>query len=362
MDVWGSHDPKFGPVRDGLAEVLGAQPGTGAAIAVWFDGRRVVDLWGGYADAGRQCEWQADSIVQPYSVSKPFAAVCALRLAEAGRLELDAPMQRYWPELQARTTVREVLSHQSGLVLLSEPAPTEVFYDWDRLCTLLAAQQPAWEPGTAHGESPLFYGHLVGELVRRVDGRSLGRFLHEEICGPAGLDFHFGLDGAQQARAVDITGLGAAFQQANAAGRPELYHQAVANPPGTQDGAVINSAAWRAAEVPAINGHGTARAVADFYYALTAGRVLGPGMLAEAVTPQLTGRDQVFGHDSCWGLGFAIEDDGYGMGGLGGSYGGACTDGGYTIGFVTGSAGDHDRLTVLENILRDCLGLPPYED
>jgi CubicO group peptidase (beta-lactamase class C family) len=362
MDVQGSADPKFGPVRGALAEVLAAQPGTGAAIAAWYDGRRVIDLWGGYADEGRHRPWQADSIVMPYSVSKPFAAVCALRLAEAGRLHLDASMRQYWPELQARTSVREMLSHQSGLVALTEPAPTEVFYDWDRLCGLLAAQQPAWEPGTAHGESPLFYGHLVGELVRRVDGRSLGQFLREEICGPAGLDFHFGLDTAQQARTVDVTGLGPDFQAANAAGRPELYQQAVANPPGTLDGEVINSAAWRAAEVPAINGHGTARAVADFYYALTAGQVLGPGMLAEAVTPQATGPDQVFGHDNSWGLGFAIEDDGYGMGGLGGSYGGACTDGGYTIGFVTGSAGDHDRLIVLENILRDCIGLPPYED
>ena len=125
---------------------------------------------------------------------------------------------------------------------------------------------------------------------------------------------------------------------------------------------MVNSAAWRAAEIPAINGHGTARAVAGFYHALVAGRLLGAGMLAEAITPQSTGLDLVFGQHNTWGLGFGIDDEGYGMGGLGGSYGGASTLGGYTIGFVTGSAGSHDRAGALENTLRECLGLPPIPD
>jgi CubicO group peptidase (beta-lactamase class C family) len=213
---------------------------------------------------------------------------------------------------------------------------------------LLAAQQPSWEPGTAHGESALFYGHLVGELVRRVDGRGVGRFLAEEICGPAGLDFAFGLCPAQQARTVDLTGLDDAFRAGNAAGRPALYQLATTNPPGAQDGAVVSSAAWRAAEIPAVNGHGTAAAVAGFYHALAAGELLSPGLLAEAVNPQCAGPDKVFGDDNAWGLGFGISDDGYGMGGLGGSYGGASTAGGYTIGFVTGSVGSHDRVDTLE--------------
>jgi len=245
MDVHGSADGRFGPVRDGFAEVVRAQPGTGAGFTAWCDGRLVVDLWGGYADAERRRPWAADSLVQPYSVSKPFTAVCALRLVESGRLDLDAPIQRYWPEFGAPATVRHVLSHQAGVVALDRPVPTGAFYDWDWLCALLAAQPPSWPPGTAHGESALFYGHLVGELVRRVDGRGVGRFLAEEICGPAGLDFAVGL-----------------------------------------------------------------------------------------------------------------SPDGYGMGGLGGSYGGASTEGGYTLGFVTGSAGNHDRVDTLENILRECLGLP----
>jgi CubicO group peptidase (beta-lactamase class C family) len=231
----------------------------------------------------------------------PFAAVCALRLIEAGRLDLDAPVQRYWPEFRARATVRHVLSHQVGVVMLDWQVPTGAFYDWDYLCGLLAAQEPSWEPGTAHGESPLFYGHLVGELVRRADGRGLGRFLREEVCGPCGLDFAFGLSPSQQARAVDLTGLDDAFRAANASGRPPLYRLAVTNPPGAQDGGVVNGAAWRAAEIPAVNGHGTARAVAGFYHALAAGHLLSPGMLAEAVTVQCAGPDRVFGEDNAWG-------------------------------------------------------------
>jgi len=237
--------------------------------------------------------------------------------------------------------------------------PTEAFYNWEWLCALLAAQQPSWQPGTALGESPLFYGHLVGELVRRADGRGIGRFLREEICGPAGLDFAFGLSPSQQARAVDLTGLDEAFRAYTAAGRPPLYRQAMSNPPGALDGAVVNSAAWRAAEIPAINGHGTAAAVAGFYHALTTGRLLSPGMLAEAVTPQCVGTDRVFGEEAAWGLGFGVSQDGYGMGGLGGSYAGTNTAGGYTIGFVTGSAGSFDRIEKLESTLRDCLGLAP---
>jgi CubicO group peptidase (beta-lactamase class C family) len=357
MDVQGYADARFGPVRDCFAEVVGAQPGTGAGFAAWCDGRLAVDLWGGYADLARTRPWQAGSLVQPYSVSKPFAAVCALRLVDSGRLELDAPVQRYWPRFRAPATVRHVLSHQAGVVALDQPAATAAFYDWDMLCALLAAQPPSWQPGTANGESALFYGHLVGELVRRVDGRAVGRFFHEEIGGPLGLDFAFGLSPARQALAVDVTGLDDAFRARAAADRPPLYRLAMENPPGALDADVVNSAAWRAAEIPAINGHGTAAAVAGFYQALTAGRLVSPGLLAEAVTPQSTGPDLVFGGDRAWGLGFAIGPDHYGMSGTGGSYGGTGTEGGYSIGFVTGSAGNHDRVDHLESALRSCLGL-----
>ena len=346
----GTVEPGFELARDVFADVLKRQSG-GAAVAARLDGRWVVDLWGGPG-------WSRDSIVMPYSVTKPFAAVCALLLVERGSIELDTPVRRYWPEFTAPATVRQVLSHQAGLVTLDTPEPTATFYDWDRMCALLAAQEPEWEPGTAHGESALFYGHLVGELVRRTDGRSLGRFLDDEVCGPLGLDFHIGLGPAEQARAIDLTGLTPDYWAAMLDEKPDLWRRATANPPGSQDPAVVNSAAWRAAEIPAVNGHGTARAVADFYAALPG--LLSSGLLAEATTAQCSGPDRVVGSDIAWGLGFATEGDAYGMGGLGGSYGGA--DSGYTFAFLTSHLGDFDRATDLENAVRAVLGLAPIPD
>ncbi len=358
MNVEGVTQPGFEPVRDAFATVLAAQAGTGAAVAAWYDGGWVVDLWGGRADPDG-VPWGRDTIVQPYSVTKPVAALCVLLLVDRGRIDLDAPMQRYWPELSAPTSVREVLSHQAGLVALDEPVPTEVFYDWDRMCALLAAQQPSWPPGTRHGESALFYGHLVGELVRRVDGRSLGQFLREEVCGPIGLDFAIGLSPDEQRRAATLTGLDDRFRKDNLAGRPELYQKAIANPRGAHDPDVVNSPAWRAAEIPAINGHGTARAVAGLYAELMAGRLLSPDLLREATSAQCQGEDAVIGADNAWGLGFGVDPDGFGMGGLGGSVGWASTAGSYAFAFLTGSMGNHDRADTVENALRSCLGLPP---
>jgi CubicO group peptidase (beta-lactamase class C family) len=350
-------DGRFAPVRDLFAEVIEAQPGTGAGLAVWADGQWVVDLCGGWADAARTRRWEPDSLVQPYSVSKPFAAMCALLLVERGVLDLDAPVQRYWPQFRAPATVRQILSHQAGVVALDEPAPTEVFYDWERLCGLLAAQDPVWEPGTGLGEAALLYGHLVGELVRRADGRTPGPFLRAEICGPLGLDFFFGLTAAEQARAVDLTGLDEDFRRGWAKDKPALYARAMANPPGAQDPAVVNGAAWRAAEVPAVNGHTTARGVAGLYAALMQGKLLSPGLLEDATSEQVAGVDAVFGFESSWGLGFGVDDSGFGMGGVGGSYGGAAVRDGYAFAFVTGSVGDHQRSGDLDDAVRACLGL-----
>lgn len=137
----------FAPVGEAFARLVAGQVGTGAAVAAWHEGRWVVDLWAGRADAAGLRVWQADSIVQPYSVSKPFVAVCALVLVERGLLDLDAPVRRYWPQFRAPATVRHVLSQQAGVVALDRPVPTEVFYDWDAMCALLADQEPAGRRG-----------------------------------------------------------------------------------------------------------------------------------------------------------------------------------------------------------------------
>jgi CubicO group peptidase (beta-lactamase class C family) len=358
VSIAGKTDSRFDPVRDALAAVIDEQRGPGAAVAAWLDGSWVVDLWGGNAGGAGRGPWMRDSLVQPYSVSKPFAAICALILADRGQLDLDAPAQQYWPEFTAPATVRQMLSHQAGVVALDEPAPTETFYDWTRMCDLLAAQAPQWEPGTALGESALFYGHLVGELVRRVTGVLPGRFLREEVSGPLGLDFYFGLTPAEQARAVDLAGLDdPAWLRRMSATGPGLHHRAMSNPPGAFDPLVVNGPAWRAAQVPAVNGHCTARGAAGLYAALLAGKLLSPGLLADATAPQCSGADLVVGEEVSWGLGFSVEPQAFGMGGTGGSYAGAAN--GYAFGFVTAAMGSHDRATAVEDAFRGCLGLAP---
>lgn len=349
----------FEPVTDAFAGVLEQQAaagGTGAALAVWHDAGWVVDLWGGYADTARTRAWQRDTIVMPYSVTKPFAALPALVLADRGVVDLNAPLAEHWPELSAATTLREVLSHQSGVSVLEAPAPEEAFYDWDLMCSLVAAQQPWWAPGTACGESALLFGHLVGEVVRRVDGRTLGGFLREEVCLPLELDFAIGLRDDELRRTADLTGFGPELERTRE-GSP-VMRQALGNPPGALDPTVVNGERWRRAEVPAVNGHGSARGVAGMYVALEAGRILSAGMRQELTTVTASGTDRVLGSPARWGLGVGIDDDGYGMGGVGGSVGWWSTDGDYALGFTTGWIGDFDRATKLENAVRGCLGLP----
>jgi CubicO group peptidase (beta-lactamase class C family) len=358
VDVAGTVVERFAPLRDVFAGVLDEQPGTGASLALWHDGEWVADLWGGYADAARSRPWGRDTLVMPYSVTKPFAAVCVLVLADRGLVDLDAPMQRYWPELRAPATVRDVLTHRAGLVALDGEVPEEGFYDWDLLCSLLARQEPTWVPGTAQGESALFYGHLLGEVVRRVDGRTLGRFLHDEVCGPLQLDFHVGLDDAELERVADLTGFGEDLFRSQA-DAPELFRRAIDNPAGARDPAVVNGERWRRAEVPAVNGHGTARAVAGLHLALASGRLLGPDRLADLRRTHPPEPDLVMGGVRTWGAGVAVEPDGFGMGGLGGSFGWWSDEGGYAMAFLTGHIGTHDRADRLEATVRGVLGLPP---
>jgi CubicO group peptidase (beta-lactamase class C family) len=357
VEVVGSVATAFEPVQDVFAEVLAGQPGTGASFAVWHDGAWVVDLWGGFADAAHTRPWTHDTLVMPYSVTKPFAAMCVLTLVDRGLVDLEAPMQQYWPDLVAPATVRDALSHRAGLVALDGDAPAEAFYDWDLMCSLLARQQPSWSPGTRQGESALFYGHLLGQVVRAVDGRSLGRYLREEICEPHDLDFHIGLGDRELARAAELTGFGEDFG-ASQTGYPDLYHRAIGNPPGARDPAVVNGARWRRAEIPAVNGHGTARAVAAFYLALAQGRLVGPAVMDELKHGHGIEPDLVVGGDREWGLGVAVDPDGYGMGGTGGSFGWWSEAGQYAVAFLTGHVGTHDRGDRLEGAVRQALGLP----
>jgi CubicO group peptidase (beta-lactamase class C family) len=307
----------FDGVRDAFARCFGELGETGAAYAAAAGGRVVADLWGGDG-------FERDSLVNVYSVTKPMAAFCVLVLVDRGALALDDPVAAHWPEFgqagKEHVTVRQALSHQAGLVALRHPQPAEVLLDWDGACALLAAEPPWWKPGTAHGEHALFYGHICGELVRRVDGRSLGTFWREEVARPWRLDFHVGLGDAERVRAIDLEG-------ELAAGEGELRRLALTNPPGLLDLRVVNGRAWRDAEIPAVNGHGTAAAIARFYAGLLGGgeldgvRLVSPETVAVMTAGELTARDVLLEEQVTLGLGVWVDHDGFGMAGLGGSLG-----------------------------------------
>jgi CubicO group peptidase (beta-lactamase class C family) len=354
-EVKGTVAPGLESVRDAFAGVLEADP-AGAAVAVDVDGELVVDLWGGLRDAAGGLPWERDTLVHSYSVSKPFAAIALLLLADRAAVGLDEPVAAYWPEFaaggKASVPVRWLLTHQAGLEVLPGPQPPGVLLDWERFAGALAAARPNWEPGTRHGEHALTFGHLVGEVVRRADGRTVGRLLREELPW---LDFRIGLTPEEQERCADVVGLSPALA------RDDRWLRVLSNPPGALDQKVVNSVAYRAAQVPAINGHGTARAVARFYGVLLRGGLLSEGLRERALSPQVSGVDVVIGRHLSWGLGLQVDDDGFGMGGLGGAAGLASRTGGYGMCFLPAHMSDHGRADRLERVLRECLDVPPLE-
>ncbi len=320
--IQGECDPRFEKVRVVFEESF-SKGEIGAGVAVTLEGRPVVDLWGGHADAERTRAWERDTIVNVYSTTKGMTAICANRLVEEGRLDLDAPVARYWPEFaaagKAEVPVRYLLCHRSGVAGFDKPIPREKSYDWDYLTSVLAAQEPFWKPGTKHGYHALTFGYLVGEVVRRVDGRSVGRYFREEVAEPLGLDFHIGLDAVHDARCADIVaGEGPALGNvgdrfpAGPEGELPLGARVFRNSPAAGRGEV-NTREWRGAEIPAANGHGTARALAKAYGALAVGgtldgqRVLDPETIERANTTEIEGPDAVlFGMNTRFGLGFML--------------------------------------------------------
>jgi CubicO group peptidase (beta-lactamase class C family) len=325
--VEGPCDRAFEPVRDALAEALASGFEVGAALAVYVDGRPVADLWGGYADAARTRRWQRDTIVNLYSVGKAVSAVCALRLVDAGLLDLDAPVARYWPEFaqagKASLPVRYLLTHQAGLPAIARPLPPGAWSRWETITEALAAQEPWWEPGSGHGYHVNTQGFLIGEVVRRLTGRTLGAYLRESLAGPMAIDFFVGFGSELDPRCADTLPPRPSpeteeFQRQLALDLHDLRGEALMrasayrNPREFSGTGVVNTRAWRAAEVPSTNGHGNARAVARLYSALVGDgtlegrRVLSPEIIARASAPQVHGDDLMLRRPTRFGLGFQL--------------------------------------------------------
>jgi len=325
--VHGHCEARFTRVRAALAEILASGAEVGAALAVAVDGGAVIDLWGGHADGARTRAWERDTLVNLYSVGKAVSAVCALRLVEAGRLDLDAPVARYWPEFaqagKATIPVRFLLTHQVALPAVARPLPPGSWQHWDVMTEALAAQAPWWEPGAGHGYHVNMQGFLIGEVVRRVTGRTYGTYLRESLAGPAGIDFFVGLPPALDARCAELVPRPASTEDealrralgvdpATLSGLDLMRFNAYRNPPEVSGTGVVNTRAWRAAEVPSTNGHGNARAVARLYSALAGNgtldgvHVLSPELIARACAVQVHGDDIVLQRPTRFGLGFQL--------------------------------------------------------
>lgn len=319
LRIEGHCDERFAGLRDAF-EASFTRGEVGSSVSVVIDGETVVELWGGYADAAKTRPWERDTLVNVYSTTKGPTAICAHRLVDEGRLDLDLPVAKYWPEFAEQgkqdVPVRMLLSHQTGLCAVDPPLAAGHEYDWDRITAALASQKPFWEPGTRHGYHAMTFGHLVGEVVRRIDGRSLGRYFREEIAEPLGIDFLIGFGPEYDARCADLI---AAPRDPNV---PDFLEMLRKDPDSLAakvfggsrlDADAANGRAWRAAEIPAGNGHGSARALARLYGALARGgeidgvRVLSAEAIERANTQQVRGEDAVLKPlHTRFGLGFMM--------------------------------------------------------
>ncbi len=307
-----THD-RFQGARKVLEANLASGADVGASFCATLEGETVVDLWGGFADPARTRPWARDTIINVYSTTKTMTALTALILADRGELDFAAPVARYWPEFAANgksaITVAQLMSHSAGLSGWAETISKTDLYDWDKATSLLAAQTPFWEPGTAPGYHALTQGYLVGEVVRRITGRSLGVIFREEIAGPLGADFHIGLPASEDHRVAELIPIPPGGAVGDNAQSPLMAN--MANNPGI-DVAETKTRAWRGAEIPAAGGTGNARSVAEIHAMLANGGVAkGRRFLSEAgcrraLELQVEGQDLVMGIPAKFGLGFGL--------------------------------------------------------
>jgi CubicO group peptidase (beta-lactamase class C family) len=327
IKIHGHCDERFAPVRVEFERNFAERGDIGAAVAITIDGESVVDLWAGWLDEDRTRPWERDALINIYSVGKAMTAIAVLRLVDEGKVDLDAPVATYWPEFaqagKADLPVRYLLTHQAGLVAIEKPLAPGAFLDWDLMTSELAAQAPWWEPGAGHGYHTNTYGHLGGEIIRRVTSRSLGTYFREEIADPLGVELLIGFGPEYDHRVADIIPYRG---EQDASRRPWLNadpatlegvqlgrYLAYRNPPPKEDGSTgVNTRAWRAAEYPSTNPHGNARGIARLFGALACDgevdriRVLSPETIDRANTIEADGEDLVLGRPTRFGLGFQL--------------------------------------------------------
>ena len=313
-ELSGTCDPRFDAVRQALQDNVDSAAETGASIVVDLDGEIAVDLWGGFRDEARTIPWTQDTITNVWSTTKTVTSLAALMLVERGQLDVDAPVSAYWPEFAANgkqdVLVRHLMSHTSGVSGLDQPAVVEDLYDWEQSTSRFAAQAPWWEPGSASGYHALNFGHLIGEVVRRISGKTLKQFVADEIAGPLGADFQIGAVESDWGRIADVTPPPPLPFDLEALGLDSPTVKTMTGPPA--DASNANTAEWRRADIGAANGHGNARSVARVLSVIARGgevdgvRLLSPETIDVIFREQTNGIDVVLGVPLRFGIGYGL--------------------------------------------------------
>lgn len=312
-DIHGTCDPQFESVRVAFASNFASDLEVGASVAVTQEGEPMVDLWGGHSDAAKTQNWNEDTIVNVWSSTKTMAAMTLLLLADRGEVDLYAPVAKYWPDYaqngKEKTEIRHFLSHSAGLSGMDEPVENGALYDWEWMTEALARQAPWWEPGSQSGYHALTQGHLIGEVVRRVTGQSIGEFFHQEIAGPLDADFHIGTPASCDPRIAELIPPSSTVDIAE---DDSIASRTFRNP--AIDVGETASRAWRAAEIPAANGHGNARSIVRIQTAMAnGGTAFGKTFLSEEGTrrifeEQTNGPDLVLGIPIRFGMGYGLNN------------------------------------------------------
>ena len=330
IEINGAVAPGFEAVKDAFAKNFSVGFEVGASLAVYRDGESLVDLWGGWSDQAKTRPWQRDTLVNVFSTTKGPMALAIAKLIDRGQLSYSDAVSQHWPEFSANgketITVGQMMSHQGGLCGLRESITVEDYEDWDFICGRLAAMAPFWALDGTSGYHAITYGFLAGELLRRIDGRTPGQFIAEEICTPLEADFHVGLADSEHGRVSPIIAADNAppFTTPDS---PDWAIAALSNP--TLQPSEVNEPGWRRAEMPAVNGHGNAEALARIYRPLSLGgvEIIGAAALDAATTRQCFGEDRNLGYQMDWGCGFlrnshgayGINPETFGHSGWGGS-------------------------------------------
>ena len=313
--IHGFCEDQFEPVKKAFAENFKSGLDIGASLAVTIKGKYVIDIWAGFADEAQIKPWEKDTIVNVYSTTKVMTALCVLMLVDRGLLDLDAPVAQYWPEFaqagKEELPVRYLLSHTAGLPGFDKRIQVETLYDWDTITNMLAAQKPWWKPGTKSGYHAITFGYLLGELIRRITGKTLGTFFREEVAEPLKIDFHIGLSENYDSRVGELIPPPPVDSQDDGNVDPNSIPIKVwSNPVLTARETLTRE--WRAAEIPASNGHGNARSVARVGAILACGgklddvKILSHKTIEKAIEEQIYGTDIVLLTPKRFGLGFGL--------------------------------------------------------